>query len=545
MNWSCLFFMTTFLLLLSPPIHTHLRDSHFSLCFVLVMALSREKAFVIPAQGQLFVSTYNSPTPARVVVVSDPLEGSRRVAPKADILGTELPAGVPVTISTNRSVSVYSYNGCTVSVQASTAILQRCYVTGSSQCHMRSVLDLHLHLENLRGEAEAHERSGPRILFVSDRRYAGVSTYVHYLAQFCCREGHQPLILDGSCTSPHFGYPNCVSLYSLQYPIDPEEGTNLTPGIHFYAGREQGRNPTLYGNCVASALAAANERMANFPQCRTGGLFLDYGVVGPDEILAAEAESTSTAATSGAHDSQQRTNPLDLLIDTIVDAEVDHVCVVESAWLRYKIVQRIHERRTRQAAVSMSAAVAETQLETGGILKTFLLDGCGFAPVAADSVVRRQKWMQYFFGTKTSPLKPTLVKVSLDGLQVAVLGERDHGRMKTLMPMMDETEEASASADRETIAVKFLSPQEGGVQGKVAAISSATEYKISAEGGALVRLSLTEFENAIRCSYVVGFALVQLVTEKDVTLIVSDASLVKKKGLCLLLTNEVLQTSSS
>lgn len=525
---------------------------------------SLERDYVLGFFCELRVITSLSSTQlTKVTLRKTADEDGTATAARAEVFGTELIPGVPVQLPPGRSLSIFTSTGCTLTVLAPPTVLQRCYATSLETTWVRSLLDFHSHLERARVEARGSVDVGPRVLFVSDRHHCGLSTYIRWLANFAVRLGYHPLLVDGVLDTPAFTYAGCIGLYNLQYCSDIEEEMNFTPGLHALVGQTRNANPRLYLHWLQQLLPRGMEKMARNERCRVGGLFFDFGVVDPNVV--AQAEEAAAASSGAAGDASKPTsavsasaeasavldtalaNPLDILLDTIAAADIDHVCVVGSSWLRWKLVQRAWGRYGGEAAMDIVQAMldprwtAPPEVACGGgqHFKLFLMDAVELVRQVPLPLMKRQRWLQYFFGTPFSPVKPTLVTLDAALVRVATVGAAALDAMSTLLPMMDEEEASRHKTD--TAAVSFVTLKDVNLKDRLLAVSSATEYERSADGE-LHRLPYSAFERAIRQSTVMGFVLVESSSADRLTLLVNSCPLDKELGLCFLLTEEYLKS---
>lgn len=518
---------------------------------------SLERDFVLGFFCELrIISSVSSTQLTKVTLQKAGDEDGTATVARAEVFGTELIPGVPVQLPPGRSVSVFSSTGCTLTVLAPPSVLQRCCATSLGTTWVRSLLDFHSHLERARVEARSHEDVGPRVLFVSDRHHCGLSTYVRWLANFAIRLGYHPLLMDGVVDTPVFAYPGCLGLYHLQYCTDIEEEMNFTPAVHALVGQSRQANPRLYLHWLQQLLPCGMEKMARNERCRVGGLFFDYGVVDPNVVAQAEeasgeAASSPSAVSGGASQfgggDKTLVNPLDTLLDTIVAADIDHVCVVGSSWLRWKLVQRAWESFGGEGAMEIAQAMLDprwsvpSEVSCGGgqHFRLFLMDSIELVRQIPLLLTKRQRWLQYFFGTPSSPVKPTLVTMEAAQVRVATVGAAALDAMSTLLPMLDAEEADRQKTD--TAAVSFVTLKDVNLKDRILALSTATEYERSADGE-LHRLPFSAFEKAIRQGTVMGFALVESVTADRLTLLVNGCPMDKDVGLCFLLTEEYLRS---
>lgn len=524
-----------------------------------------EREYVLGSFCELRITTSLSSTQLSKVTLRKAAEeeeaapaAAAAAAARAEVFGTELTPGVPVHLPPGRSLSIFTPTGCTLLLVAPPTVLQRCYATSLGATFVRSVLDFHSHLERARVEARGSDDVGPRVLFVSDRHHVGLSTYVRWLSNFAVRLGYHPLVLDGALDAPAFAFPGSMALFHAQHCIDIEEELNLTPSLCAQVGQSRLANPRLYLHWLQQLLPRGLEKMARSERCRVGGLFFDYGVV--DAAAVEQAEGTAAATAPGLDPTassspspapmgsdKSAANPLDTLLDAIVAADIDHVCVVGSSWLRWKLVQRAWERYGGESTMDIVPAMldprwnAPPEVDCGGgqHFKLLLMDALELTRAVPVPLWKRQRWLQYFFGTPTSPVKPTLVTLEAAQVRVATVGAAAIDAMSTLLPMMDSEDAERQRAD--VAAVSFTTLQDAALKERIVSISTATEYERTPDGE-LRRLPFSTFERNVRQGTVVGFALVESVSPERLTLLVSGCPLDKELGLCFLLTEEVLRS---
>ncbi|KAK7197810.1 hypothetical protein NESM_000734100 [Novymonas esmeraldas] len=522
-----------------------------------------EREYVLGSFCELRITTSLSSTQLSKVTLRKTAEddddaSTTSAAARAEVFGTELIAGVPVHLPPGRSLSIFTSTGCTLLLVAPPTVLQRCYATSLGTTWVRSLLDLHSHLERARVEARASGDVGPRVLFVSDRHHCGASTYARWLGNFAVRLGYHPLLLDGVPDTPAFALPGSIGLFHLQHTVDIEEEMNLTPVLCAPLGQTRAANPRLYQHWLRQLLPHGLEKMARSERCRIGGLFFDFGVVEPHAVEVAEV--AAAAAGSGGEGAafiapppashggdKALAHPLDALIDTIVAADIDHVCVIGSSWLRWKLVQRAWYRFGGEGTMEVAQAMLDprwavpSEVDCGGgqHFKLLLLDAVELTRSVPVPLWKRQRWLQYFFGTPTSPVRPTLVTLEAAQVRVASVGAAALEAMSTLLPMMDGDDADAQKSDG--TAVSFVTLHDVALKDRIVAISTATEYERDATRE-LHRLPFSVFERNTRQGTVRGFALVESATPERLTLLLSGCSLDKELGLCFLLTEEELKS---
>lgn len=499
-----------------------------------------EREYTLPAFSELRVVTSSTAGHSTKVLLhrTQNAEGDEvTTATRAEIFGAELLPGIAVQLPLSRSLSVFTPTGCTLTITAPPSVLQRCYATTVGDTWMKSVIDVHCHLEYERAAAKLSGDAGPRALFVSDRRFAGTSTYVRIIAHNAVRLGYHPLLLDGNVEHPQFGYRHCLSLYHLQYTLDVEEETNYIPAVHALVGAPRSENKGMYLHGMRLIASSGLEKMARNDRCRVGGLFLDYGAVLPNDIEEWEERQASTKLQPEV---MVGPNPLDTLLDTIVEADINHVFVVQSSWMRLKIAQRAHERFSDPSREPLQMPPSEVLCGNGLHFKLYQVDGLDYVNPFPVNLLQRQRWLQYFFGTPTSPVRPTLLQLDTSTVRIASLGASQQNALSTLMPMMDEEAE-NGPREVDPAGVTYLTTDDLDFTGRIMAISNTSEMEVLPDG-TVQRLSFVEFERRVRQCIIVGFALVESVSSENITLLLNDAPIRKDLGICLLLTGDTLTT---
>lgn len=491
------------------------------------------KEFAVPKYGELRLTTPLEKDATKIILYKSRNESDAW----AEICGKEIALEQPVLLPPGRSFRIFSVTGCAVTVVGSVKTLQRCFVTLTSSVWMHSLLDIHAHLEHARASAKRSETMGPRVLFLSDRRHSGKSHYICWLLQYAVRLGYHPLLLDGESSHPCFGCATCLSLFCVQYPLDVEEEMTFVPALHVFTGCTQSSNPPLYVHSMRQLARVGMERVAGDERCRVGGLFLDYGTIDRHEIEKAEQPPKE-----GEHESPL-VHPIDTLLDVISVMDIDRVFVVESAWLRMKIYQRAAERFGEVRVRKLVDVPIDAPRDNDLRFSLFLVDALQQQALFSDADVQRRRWLRYFFGTTTSPVRPVLVTYDVVSLRLTTLGRRETLSMSTLMPMVEEEEENDVTAKKvEAATIHFVTADDVTLKGRILAVSNASEYETLPDGTSH-RIPFSEFEDNIRRAVVVGFALVESVQQDKISLLVSNASLLKKRGTCVFVTDEYLKAT--
>ncbi|EKF33331.1 hypothetical protein MOQ_002804 [Trypanosoma cruzi marinkellei] len=95
----------------------------------------------------------------------------------------------------------------------------------------------------------------------------------------------------------------------------------------------------------------------------------------------------------------------------------------------------------------------------------FLVDATECGMSNDDLFVRRQCWLQYFFGTRTTAVKPTLLTVSASLVRLVVIGRGETSAMSTFMPMADDDPQQAQGAVGQPVALTYVQPQDVDLQG--------------------------------------------------------------------------------
>ncbi|PWV07755.1 hypothetical protein C3747_98g109 [Trypanosoma cruzi] len=158
-----------------------------------------------------------------------------------------------------------------------------------------------------------------------------------------------------------------------------------------------------------------------------------------------------------------------------------------------------------------------------------------------DLFVSRQCWLRYFFGTRTTAAKSTLLTVSASLIFLVVVGRGVAGAISTFVPIADEDPQQAQGVVVQPILLTHVQPQDVDLQKRILALSSATELE-ELPDGTLRRVPFAVFEARLRQGLIVGFALVESVSSSRITLPVNAAAVRKYTGLCFILTEERLAT---
>jgi polyribonucleotide 5'-hydroxyl-kinase len=549
------------------------------------------RVFQLPPMGSLQIQTHSRRDTAQpqrdlfvtVQALPDVSSPSGEVPPLvAEICGAELPNGEPVFIPYDRRVSLFSPRGCIVSVDWDEEGFAYGITLGANpadgNCFHINVLSIHKFLERRRHLARQQanqEGMGPRTLIVGSVPSAGKSVLCRTLANYGTRGGYQPLYVDLNVRLPSVGYPECVSVLSLQTPIDVEEEGSFFPALWFHFGESAPhRNVPLWRHTLQHVANGLLQRAARCDRSRVGGVFMDYPTI-DEEAFDAYDEALSKGGGVPAVE-----HPLDALVATLEILEVDVLVVVGSDFFRWRLMEHLHRCAsgvdlTLNGIIAGKTVVAQQVAEqngypTGGTLKIGsitapaipfaaplstgnVLQAIPFPPVPWSALPRsskleelavKQRWLQFFFGTVTSPLRPSTLEVSLSSCKLVRIGGAAAQSMAGLLPL---DEDATAV---DPAVVSYLMPGDMNLDGRVVALSSAVYLKPRLDGATDANgdilydpVSTKVFEDAVKELRVIGFGLIRQSTHASVTMVLPEALLPQARGHCWLVTNTTLLTT--
>jgi polyribonucleotide 5'-hydroxyl-kinase len=483
--------------------------------------------------------------------------GASSSSETAEMLGCDVKPAVWHAMPPGRSVSLYTHTGCTVAVAADATTLQQLIVAPPTASLIRGAAELHYSLEEARVAAKKAMDSGdeaavgPRVLVCSARASCGKSTLVQLLANYATRLRYHPIVIDLDPDCPSCGaHPETIAAHCLQYPVDVSEGYCLAPsGLHFlYGSREFSRNVPLMMELCRSVSDACISRQSRFPRSRIGGLFIDYPTVDVQSVLEAEEVLDSRPDGGSRH---VRPNPIDQLINTLTVFDVDVVVVIGADWLKQKLHRTCAERYGGDAGSSGSGFPAADcgRLALPGQASARLISfpACEHAVVRSPLVkdaLRRQQWMDYLFGSASSPVVPSLLSLDLSKVRLAVVGAIVEEAMHGLLPMEDDSASGpEGGSPRPAKQVQEVTAADVKLPGRIVAISDASSLRVLPGGHQQeAPLSYDQFYREVGRCTVAGFALVREVTPTTIVLLAPNAGLPLQRNslTCLLLTDTFL-----
>lgn len=266
---------------------------------------------------------------------------------------------------------------------------------------------------------------------------------------------------------------------------------------------------------------------------------MDYPTV---DAVAVEEFENAMLQPSSSHD-HVRSNPLEQLWGTIMECDIDNVVVVGSDWLVFKLTQWAAHKG---GIVMSSSGGGESVTVTSerGSFRIILVPPADACPIPRGvleaEVSRKQRWLDYFFGTPSSPLRSQVYQVSSVDCKFAQAGVIDTSAMQGLLPLDDDRAVDPTS-------ISFVQVGDVPLIGRVLAVSSALfKRPTTANDDTFIDVPFGEFEKELKRMAVIGFVLVRdIVAEGPRSIISLLCPAPIPKGVCLLLTSSFLVNSRS
>ncbi len=533
--------------------------------------------YMLPPQHSLFLRRRFAPDAllsVKLVSQSLPGDGSATggasgVLETAEMLGCDVKPDILYVLPSGTSVSLYSHTGCTVAVAGDPVTLQQVFLAPPGSAMLRGASELHYRLEELRVAAKKALDAGddgavgPRVLVCSATGGCGKSTLVQLLANYAVRLRYHPLVVDLDVDCPSAGsLPTGIAVHCLQYQVDVTEGYSLSPsGLHVHYGADDyGWNTALMTDLLRTVSDACISRQSRFPRSRVGGIFIDYPTVDAQAVLEAQAQQVAEGSSGVGGLANIKANPIDALITALGMFDVDTVIVVGADWLRHELhstcVERFGASSGPTAAVGGAGAADDPTvlpLPRQATARLYSFPASEFAAPRAPAhkdALRRQQWLQYLFGTATSPVTPTLVHLELSKVRLVRTKANQAESMQGLLPMQDTTLDGDGGdadpmghrpAANPMQHIQELTVADVKLPGMLVGISDAPSMKVAATG-IEQPVSYEQFFHAVGRCTVAGYALVREVTATTVTLLTPNGGLpLQRNGLtCLLLTDTFL-----
>ncbi|KIW63666.1 hypothetical protein PV04_08651 [Phialophora macrospora] len=201
----------------------------------------------------------------------------------AELFGTELVTGNTYTFTATKA-AIYTWNGC--SFEVSGDALQSEYT--AEETPMSEYINVHFALEELRDQARASGREGPRVLVLGPDN-AGKTTLAKILTGYANRSGRSPVVVNLDTKEGVMSIPGTLTATVFKSLIDIEEGWGTAPMsgpngaipvklplVYFFGSskpeEKEGRVYKAQVNRLALAVAG---RLAQDSEARESGLIID------------------------------------------------------------------------------------------------------------------------------------------------------------------------------------------------------------------------------------------------------------------------------
>ncbi|KAF8285254.1 hypothetical protein TcBrA4_0033890 [Trypanosoma cruzi] len=156
-----------------------------------------------------------------------------------------------------------------------------------------------------------------------------------------------------------------------------------------------------------------------------------------------------------------------------------------------------------------------------------------------DLFVSRQCWLRYFFGTRTTAVKPTLLTVSASLIFLVVVGRGVAGAISTFVPIADEDPQQAQGVVGQPILLTHVQPQDVDLQKRILVLSRQRSWRTA--DGTLRRVPFAVLRRVCVRVWLWALPLVESVSQAGSPL-VNAAAVWKYVGLCFILAEERLAT---
>eukprot|EP00055_Hartaetosiga_balthica_P006741 m.21877 g.21877 ORF g.21877 m.21877 type:complete len:429 (+) comp5399_c0_seq1:3-1289(+) len=201
---------------------------------------------------------------------------------EAECFGTELAIGRKYAM-TQPSMAIYTWHGCTLEICGGKS---NAYV--SSETNMKTVMNLHAALENLRQIAKKEENgNGPRVL-IAGMAGSGRSTLCHILANYSVRMYDTPILVDLDTHNNTFHMPGCVAAAPILRSADPVVGfTHEYPIMYHYGHTSTKKNEKRYEQCMELLATSIEEKFKIDATARCSGIIINTPTCSVDTLIKA------------------------------------------------------------------------------------------------------------------------------------------------------------------------------------------------------------------------------------------------------------------
>ncbi|OQV06926.1 hypothetical protein CLAIMM_11431 [Cladophialophora immunda] len=305
----------------------------------------------------------------------------------AELFGTELVIGNTYTF-TGTKAAIYTWNGC--QFQVSGDALQSEYT--AEETPMSEYINTHFSLENLRGQAQATGREGPRVLILGPEN-AGKTSLAKILTGYASRSARSPVVVNLDVKEGVMSIPGTLTATVFKTLIDVEEGWGTAPMsgpngaipvklplVYFFGSSkpEEKEGKVYKGQINRLALAVAGRR-AQDPEARESGIIIDT----PGSLT-----TTKSGNTVG----------YDIIQDIVSEFAVSAIICMGSERLYSDMVKKFDGQPAAFRPSSSSASNASASPESISVIKLAKSGGCVDRDEAFMTAFRAAQIKTYFYG---------------------------------------------------------------------------------------------------------------------------------------------------
>jgi polyribonucleotide 5'-hydroxyl-kinase len=299
----------------------------------------------------------------------------------AELFGTELVVGNTYTFSATKA-AIYTWNGCSFEVTGDS--MQSEYT--AEETPLTEYLNLHFALEDLRDQAKATGRQGPRVLILGPEN-AGKTSLAKTLTAYAIRSGRSPVVLNLDVKEGLMSIPGTLSATVFKSLIDIEEGWGTAPMsgpngaipvklplVYFYGSSQiEDKDGKIYKAQVNRLALATSGRIAQDADAREGGLIIDT----PGSLTNIKAGTNSG---------------YDIVQDVVSEFAVSAIVCLGSERLYSDMVKKFDGQPTSGRSSLQSAS------ETISVIKLAKSGGCVDRDQAFMTAFRAAQIRTYFYG---------------------------------------------------------------------------------------------------------------------------------------------------
>lgn len=248
---------------------------------------------------------------------------------------------------------------------------------------MAEYVNVHFALENLRNEAAAEGRDGPRVLVLGPSN-AGKTSLVKLLTAYAIRLGRQPVVVNVDPEESILSLPGTLTATAFRTLLDVEEGWGSSPMSGPSANPV--KLPLVYNYGLADPVA--DDRSASHYKAILSKLAL--AVAGRLTEDPSAKEAGVIIDTAGALANTTKPLAANIIQHVVSEFAVSHILILGSERLYSDLVRRFENRPTSSTSTS-SETITVSKLSKSG--------GCVDRDGAFMRTYRAAQIRAYFFGT--------------------------------------------------------------------------------------------------------------------------------------------------